>query len=208
MVPRVMLTGIRVGTEPGALSAIVQAHPHTRYPIFAGDLDNIIGSLHIKDVMRHLVANTPVTALDARPLPYVPGPAPLDEVLASMRRYRAQMAVVMDQHGGTAGLVTMEDLFEEVVGDIEEGHGRKPIVLEAPGRLRVRGTVRLEEAGTALGCILDHPKVTTISGLVLLLLGRPASAGDAVTWKNVRIEVTATAGRGVADAIVYLAAGR
>ena len=207
MVPRVMLAGIGVGTTPDELSAIVQASPHTRYPIFDGDLDNIIGSLHIKEVLRHLVAKTPVTAHDARPLPYVPGPAPLDEVLAVMRRYRAQMAVVMDQHGGTAGLVTMEDLFEEVVGDIEEGQGRTSIVLEAPGCLQVRGTVRLEEAGAALGCTLDHPKVTTISGLVLMLLGRPAVAGDSVAWKNVRIDVTATAGRGVADAVIRLVAG-
>ncbi len=207
MVPRVMLAGIRVGTTPDELSAIVQASPHTRYPVFEGDLDNIIGSLHIKKALRHLVAKTPVTAHDARPLPYVPGPAPLDEVLAVMRRYRAQMAVVMDQHGGTAGLVTMEDLFEEVVGDIEEGQGRTSIVLEAPGRLQVRGTVRLEEAGAALGCTLDHPKVTTISGLVLMLLGRPAVVGDSVAWKNVRIDVTATAGRGVADAVIRLIAG-
>ena len=132
----------------------------------------------------------------------------LDEVLAVMRRYRSQMAVVMDQHGGTAGIVTMEDLFEEVVGDIDEGHGRTSIVLEAPGRLQVRGTVRLEEAGAALGCTLDHSKVTTISGLVLMLLGRPAVAGDSVTWKNVRIDVAATSGRGVADAVIRLVAGR
>jgi CBS domain containing-hemolysin-like protein len=148
------------------------------------------------------MANRPVIARDARPLPYVPGPAPLDEVLAVMRRHRAQMAVVMDQHGGTAGLITMEDLFEEVVGDIEEGHSRTSIVREAPGRLRVRGTVRLEEAGKALGCTLDHPKVTTVSGLVLLLLGRPASVGDVVTWSNVRFEVTVVSGRGVGDAVV------
>ena len=202
MVPRVMLAAIEVGTGPDDLSRIVQANPHTRYPIFAGDLDNIIGSLHIKEALRHLVADKPVIAHDARPLPYVPGPMQLDEVLTVMRRYRAQMAVVMDQHGGTAGLVTMEDLFEEVVGDIEEGHGRRSIVREAPGRLKVRGTVRLEETGQALGCSLEHPKVTTISGLVLLLLGRPAVKGDVVTWNNVRIEVTATAGRGVADANV------
>jgi CBS domain containing-hemolysin-like protein len=202
MVPRVMLTGIAVGTVPDELSAIVQASPHTRYPIFAGDLDNIIGSLHIKDALRHLVAQKPVTALDARALPYVPGPAPLDEVIAVMRRHRAQMAVVMDQHGGTAGLVTMEDLFEEVVGDIDEGFARRSIVREGPGRIRARGTVRLEEAGQALGCALEHPKVTTISGLALLLLGRPAQKGDVVTWSNVRLEVTATAGRGVADAVL------
>jgi CBS domain containing-hemolysin-like protein len=127
---------------------------------------------------------------------------PLDEVIATMRRYSAQMAVVMDQHGGTAGLVTMEDLFEEVVGDIQEGTGRTSIVREGPGRIRARGTVRLGEAGTALGCALEHPKVTTISGLVLVLLGRPAAVGDVVTWQNVRMEVTAVAGRGVADAVV------
>ena len=202
MVPRMMLAGIKVGAEPETLRAIVQAHPHTRYPVYDGDLDNIIGSLHIKQVLRHLMANRPVAAHDARRLPYVPGPAPLDEVLAVMRRYRAQMAVVMDQHGGTAGLVTMEDLFEEVVGDIEEGQGRTSIVRESAGRLRVRGTVRLEEAGKVLGCTLYHPKVTTVSGLVLLLLGRPANVGDAVSWSNMRIEVTAVAGRGVAEAVI------
>lgn len=202
MVPRVMLTGIAVGTAPDELRTIVQSHPYTRYPVYSGHLDNIVGSLHIKQVLRHLIANRPVTADDARPLPYVPGPTPLDEVLAVMRRYRAQMAVVMDQHGGTAGLVTMEDLFEEVVGDIEEGSGRTSVVREAPGRIRARGTVRLEEAGYALGCSLEHPKVTTVSGLVLLLLGRPAAVGDAVTWHNVQIDVTAVAGRGVADAVL------
>ena len=202
MVPRVLLAGIPVGAEPDELRAIVRTHPHTRYPVYSGDLDNIIGSLHIKEILRHLVSNQPVAARDARALPYVPGPAYLDEVLAAMRRFRAQMAVVMDQHGGTAGLVTIEDLFEEVVGDIDEGRARQPIVREADGRVRVRGTVRLDEAGEALGRSIDHEKVTTISGLVLLLLNRPASASDVVTWRNVRIEVVSTAGRGVGEAVL------
>jgi CBS domain containing-hemolysin-like protein len=202
MVPRVQLVGIPVGVESDELRAIVRAHAHTRYPVYADDLDNIVGTLHIKEVLRHLVSNQTVTARDARPLPYVPGPMPLDEVLATMRRFRAQMAVVMDQHGGTAGLVTMEDLFEEVVGEIEEGRGRTPIVREAEGRIRVRGTVRLNEAGEVLRTSLEHPRTTTVSGLVLLLLGRPAVVGDVVTWNHVRIEVTAVAGRGVAEAVM------
>jgi len=202
MVPRVMLTGIAVGTTSSELREIVATQVHTRYPVYSSDLDNIIGSLHIKQILRHLVADAPVTAVDARPLPYVPGPMPLNEVLAAMRRYRAQMAVVMDQHGGTAGLVTMEDLFEEVVGSIEETHGPMSIVRLGPGRIRARGTVRLQEAGDALGCSLEHPKVTTISGLVLTLLGRPAVAGDTVTWQNARIEVSTVVNRGVADAVL------
>lgn len=202
MVPRVLLTGIPVGAEPDELRAIVRTHPHTRYPIYSGDLDNIIGSLHIKEILRHLVSNQPVAARDARALPYVPGPAQLDEVLAAMRRFRAQMAVVMDQHGGTAGLVTIEDLFEEVVGEIDEGRSRRPIVREADGRVRVRGTVRLDEASEALGSSVEYEKVTTISGLVLLLLNRPAQVGDVVTWRNVRIEVASTAGRGVGEAVL------
>ena len=203
MVPRVLLTGIPVGAEPDELRAIVRSHPHTRYPIYSGDLDNIIGSLHIKEILRHLVSNQPVAARDARALPYVPGPAYLDEVLAAMRRFRAQMAIVMDQHGGTAGLVTIEDIFEEVVGDIEdEGRGRRAIVREADGRVRVRGTVRLDEASEALGSSIADEKVTTISGLVLLLLNRPAQAGDVVTWRNVRIEVSSIAGRGVGEAVL------
>jgi CBS domain containing-hemolysin-like protein len=117
------------------------------------------------------------------------------------------MAVVMDQHGGTAGLITMEDLFEEVVGEIEEGRASGPLVRETPDRIRVRGTVRLTEAGEALGRNLDHPKVTTISGLVLLLLRRPALVGDVVNCEGVRIEVTAVAGRGVAEAVATKVAG-
>jgi CBS domain containing-hemolysin-like protein len=202
MVPRVLLAGIPVGAEPDELRAIVRAHAHTRYPVYSGDLDNIIGSLHIKEILRHLVSNQPIAARDARALPYVPGPAQLDEVLAAMRRYRAQMAVVMDQHGGTAGLVTIEDLFEEVVGEIDEGRVGRPIVRESDGRVRVRGTVRLDEAGNALGRSLEHEKVTTISGLVLMLLNRPATTGDVVTWRTVRIEVVSAAGRGVGEALL------
>jgi CBS domain containing-hemolysin-like protein len=202
MVPRVLLVGIPVGAEPDELRAIVRAQAHTRYPVYSGDLDHIVGSLHIKEVLRHLISNQPVTARAARALPYVPGPTPVDEVLAAMRRDRAQMAVVMDQHGGTAGLVTMEDLFEEVIGDIEEGRGRAAIVRESDGNVRVRGTVRLDEVAKALDWPLEHPKVTTVSGLVLLLLGRPAHLGDVVTWNQVRVEVTKVAGRGVAEALL------
>lgn len=200
MVPRVQLVGIPVGTGAGELRHIVRANLHTRYPIYDGNLDHVLGSIHIKRLLRHFVTDRPIEAADARPLPYVPLTTPLDEVIAAMRTNRAQMAVVMDEHGGTAGVITFEDLFEEVVGDIDEGRGRQPIARRASGDVIARGTVRIEDAGEALGLALDHPDVVTISGLVLTLLRRPPAIGDVVLWKDVRIEVTAVRGRGVAEA--------
>jgi CBS domain containing-hemolysin-like protein len=204
MVPRVQLIGIQVGAEVDELRQVVRAHPHTRYPVYIGDFDNIVGSVHIKELLRHFIANRPVTVNDARPLPYVPETTALDELLSSLRRHRSQMAVVMDEQGGTAGIVTIEDLFEEVVGEIDEGRGRMPIVRVASGRVLVKGTVRLKDAGDALGVPLEHEDVLTISGLVLALLGRPAAIADVVTWGRVRIEVTAVAGRGVSEATLTI----
>jgi CBS domain containing-hemolysin-like protein len=202
MVPRVRLVGIPVGTGVDQLRQIVRATPFTRYPVFVGDMDHIVGSIHIKAILRHLISGQPVTAQNARQLPHVPMTLQLDEVLAGMRRYRTQMAVVMDEYGGTAGAVTIEDLFEEVVGEIEEGRGRTPITRDRSGRLLVRGTVRLKDAGDELGVPLDHPEVQSVSGLVLALLGRPAAVGDMVTWKGARIEVKSLTGRGVGEASI------
>jgi CBS domain containing-hemolysin-like protein len=204
MVPRVRLVGIPAGIEVDELRQIVRTSPHTRYPVYVGDFDNVIGSVHIKALLRHFIANRPVTANDARPLPYVPETMALDALLGAMRRQRSQMAVVMDEQGGTAGIVTIEDLFEEVVGEIDEGRGRLPIVKAASGRVLVRGTVRLKDAGDALGVTLEHEDVHSISGLVLALLGRPAVVGDVVTCGRARIEVNAVAGRGVAEATLTL----
>ena len=207
MVPRVRLVGIPAGTDVDELRQIIRSNPHTRYPIYTGDSDHIVGSVHIKVLLRHLVANRPVTSRDARPLPYVPTTAPLDQLLSAMRRNRAHMAVVMDEHGGTAGIVTIGDLFEEVVGDITEGRGRGPVHRDAGGRLLVRGTVRVSTAGDALGVTLEHPEVQSIGGLVLSLLGRPAVIGDAVVYRGVRLEVTATSGLGVAEVAMSRADG-
>jgi CBS domain containing-hemolysin-like protein len=151
-------------------------------------------------VLRHLLSGQPLTTAGARVVPYVPVTMLLDEVLSTMRRGRSQMAVVMDEHGGTAGIVTIEDLFEEVVGEIEEGRGRTLISREASGRVIVQGTVRLKDASEALGRDLEHPEVQSVSGLVLALLGRPPVLGDVVVWNDVRIEVLGIAGRGVREA--------
>ncbi len=199
MVPRVRVTGIRAGASPEELRGVLRQAPHTRYPVYEGDLDHVVGSMHIKMLLRHLIGDEPVRAWQARPLPHVPEAMALTDVLAALRRARSQMAVVMDEHGGTAGIVTIEDLFEEVVGEIEEGRGRRQISREPGGRVRARGTVRLEELGEFIGRPLEHEEVDTVSGLVLTLLGRPAIVGDVVQYAGLRFQVTDVEGRGVRE---------
>jgi CBS domain containing-hemolysin-like protein len=122
-----------------------------------------------------------------------------------MRRDRAQFAIVIDEHGGTAGVVTLEDLFEEVVGEIEEGPAdpSRPR-RDAAGRLHVRGTMRLDELGQLFDLELSHEDVDSVSGLVLTLLGRPPRVGDSVRYGRLQLDVTATKGHGVDEAAVQL----
>ena len=205
MVPRVRITGIPVGTQPDQLRQIIGGHPRTRYPVFEGDLDNIVGTYHIKDLLRVLLNNASVTAEGARPAPVVPETALLDAVLAAMRRDRAQFAIVIDEHGGTSGVVTLEDLFEEVVGEIDDSPERRSGPRrDASGRLRVPGTMRLDELGQVFDLELTHDDVDSVSGLILTLLGRPPRVGDRVEYGRLEVEVTATQGRGVDEAAVTL----
>ena len=205
MVPRVRVTGLRVGMPFDEVIAVVRRHPHTRYPIYREDLDHILGMVHIKDLFRRLRNRRAVHENDAREVPFVPETAGIDEVMAALRAARTQLAVVMDEYGGTAGIVTIEDLFEEVVGDIEESAGRRPeMYRDDQGRARVAGTVRVEEVGEFLGVVLEHDEVDSVSGLVLDLLGRPPIVGDVVEYDDVRFEVAAVAGHGVREALVTL----
>ena len=206
MVPRVRIIGIPVATPPNGIREVLAGAAHTRYPIFEKDLDHIVGMVHIKDLLRLLLQNERIEAEHARALPVVPETAELDAVLDTMRRERTQMAVVIDEHGGTAGVVTLEDLFEEVIGDIEEGPGSgSQVYRDRDGRLRVPGTMRVDEVGQQFDLDLEHEEVDSVSGLILMLLGRPPSVGDAVRFERLLLEVTAVKGHGVEEAAVSLA---
>jgi CBS domain containing-hemolysin-like protein len=203
MVPRVSVVGIPIDVSHDELRDIVRESPHTRYPVYEQDLDHVLGGVHIKDVLRILMLNEPLSSVRLRPLPLVPETAPLDDLLAVMRREGSRMALVIDEHGGTAGTITLADLFEEVVGEIDESATDVPdIRVEPDGRLRVLGTVRVTEVGEKLDLDVEHADVESVSGLVLMLLGRPPRVGDTVEFGRLRVEVTAVRGRGVEEALV------
>ncbi len=198
MVPRVRAVGVPVGAGGNVLRSILRAAPHTRYPVYQGTLDEIVGVLHVRELVSAVSGDGALSREQVRPVPYVPFTARVDQVLTAMRRARSQLAVVMDEHGGTAGIVTMEDVFEEVVGQITERSDELPeVVAESPGVARADGAARLDDVGAAVGRDLEHEEVDTVSGLVLMLLCRPPRVGDAVEHQGARLTVSAVRGRGV-----------
>ena len=205
MVPRVRVIGIPLNATSSQIRDVVARHHHTRYPIYDGDLDHIVGMLHVKELLQPILAGDPISTAVVRPMPVVPETSTLDVVLLTMQKSAAHLAIVIDEHGGTAGVVSLEDLFEEVVGEIDEGTPYAPPIVGAPdGSAMVAGTLRLDELGSHFDLDLTHEEVDSVSGLILAQLGRPPVVGDTVQYDRVRLEVTATIGRGVRQARAIL----
>ncbi len=206
MVPRVRIRGVEIGASLSDLTEVVTLAPHARYPVYAHDLDHIVGMVHIRDIASCVREGTAIRQTDIRPVPFVPGSATLDAVLDAMHRAKVQMAVVMDEHGGTDGILTTEDLFEEVIGDIQDpASGDRPeLYVGSDGIQRAAGTARIEDLGEEIGRRLEHEEVDTVSGLVLALLDRPPRVGDRVRYDGVQLEVLEVSGRGVGECRVVL----
>jgi CBS domain containing-hemolysin-like protein len=205
MVPRVRVVGLPVGAPPDTVRRVLRSHHHARYPVYEGDLDHIAGMMHVKDLLKRLLANEPIAAGDVKPMPVLPSSAKLDAVLETMQKSQAHLAIVIDEHGGTAGVISLEDLFEEVVGEIDEDvPAAPPISRVGEGAWLVAGTVRLDQLGQHFDLDLTHDEVDSVSGLILALLGRPPVVGDTVSYGRVQLDVTATSGKGVRQARAIL----
>jgi CBS domain containing-hemolysin-like protein len=155
--------------------------------------------MHVEDVFSRIKDEKPVTLGDVRKVPFVPESSTLNQVLEAMRNERTQLCVVLDEFGGTEGIITLSDLFHEVAGKIpEEGTSQQgEIHFDKDGRLMVAGTARLDEVGETLKLALEHEEVDTVSGLVLSLLDHLPVTGDKVGYGSLIFEVLEMDGRGV-----------
>ncbi len=184
MIPRTLITAIPITIPEQQLLDLIPTSSYSRLPVYRDTIDNIVGMLHLKDLVRQQLAS------DAYDLPallrkvsFVPESLPVKSLLASFKRLHQHMAIVIDEHGGTLGLVTLEDLLEEVVGEVrdefDEGE-EAPITLVEPGHLIVLGVARLDDLATYVPIPEHDYDVDTIGGLILAELGRRPQVGDEI----------------------------
>jgi CBS domain containing-hemolysin-like protein len=163
---------------------------HTRFPLCKGDLDHVIGLVHIKDIFHR---ERPLNALTevAREIAFVPETLELDRLLKRMRTERFHMAAVIDEYGGVSGIVTLEDVIEEIVGSIQDEFDveRPELVEKGDGVYQVSGGMLVEDLEEALGVELSERDEDTIGGVVLSELGRNPAVGDRIELGPVTIEV-------------------
>lgn len=205
LIPRVRIVAIDIDEPAAAVTKAVRESPFTRLPVYQGTIDDIIGFIHAKDFA--LQATDGQHAIDVRtlirPIIAVPESMLADQLLVRMREERRQLAIVLDEYGGTAGLVTIEDVLEQVVGDIvDEFKGRPSAPQRLPdGRVRLRGDTHLEEIEALLGTVWERGDTHTIGGRVIEALGRIPHPGEHVRIEDVTLEVESVAHRAVTSVL-------
>jgi CBS domain containing-hemolysin-like protein len=193
MVPRVDMVCVEADAPVGALLAIVQEHGHSRIPVYDDNFDNIVGLVHVKDLLSGSDEGRPSATVRnfMRPVYLVPETKRVDDLFREMRRNKVHMAIVVDEYGGTAGLVTMEDLLEEIVGPIQDEYDSEeaPVKILNEQEALVDGRVHLEDVNDALGLALPVGEVDSLGGFVYRLLGHMPALGDRVAYNGVDLIV-------------------
>jgi CBS domain containing-hemolysin-like protein len=197
MTPRTQMITLEADLPVERAADVVAAAGRSRYPVFTDSLDDIVGVVHAKDILAALRAHPGRTVREImRPPLFVPGTREVEDVLADMKRLKTHLAVVLDEYGGTAGLVTMEDLLEEIVGPIYDEYD--PQVKARPaGVPQLDGAMPISEFNSEYGESLDDADYTTIGGYVFGQLGRLPRVGDRVPAGRHALEVVEMEGRRV-----------
>jgi len=209
MTPRTEIIGFEVSAALEEVLRIVEETQFSRYPVYEESIDDIIGLVLTKDLLRFLIpgaasdSSATAAAFDVRklirPVHVIPGSREVEDVLADFKRLKEHMAIVLDEYGGTAGIITMEDLLEEIVGEILDEYDTtedvsEPILTRA-GETIVQGSTNIGELNERFGLDVPDEDATTIGGFVFGILGRLPQAGDRVIVGGAIFTVKAMEGR-------------
>ncbi len=194
MVPRVDILGLERGTPWSEVLDRVRSSQHARLPLYDETIDHITGILFAKDLLPAVIADQePAAGWEsiARPASFIPESKTIEAQLRDFKATRSHIAIVVDEFGGTAGLVTIENILEEIVGDIRDENDREapPIEAEEGRRWWVSGRVTLDELSDALGHRFDRPDVNTVGGLIFEVVGHVPKAGQELELDGYRIVV-------------------
>jgi CBS domain containing-hemolysin-like protein len=210
MTPRTDIVALPAGASLAEAADRVAAAGRSRYPVTGESLDDVVGIVHAKDILRGLLSGSEEPVQDiARPAFFVPGTREVEDVLADMKRQKVHLAIVLDEFGGTAGLVTMEDLLEEIVGPIYDEYDQPPatapttFVASSGGVPIVSGGTEIAEVNRLLRLQLEDADYTTIGGLIFGSLGRLPKVGDRVTLQGATFEILEMDGRRVGKVRIW-----
>ncbi|MCC6485314.1 MAG: HlyC/CorC family transporter [Armatimonadetes bacterium] len=209
MIPRIRVFAVSVDATVPELINIATESAYTRIPVYEDSVDHILGVVHIKDLLAASARDSESLRLRdlIREMPHVLESMSIKGLFSDMRARRIQMSLVVDEYGGTAGIVTLEDLLEEVIGDIPDEYEKASDVqasqLDAL-HWRVPGSMTIQSFNERFGVDIDYPNASTLNGLVMGLLGKMPQLDDCVEVENCRFEVAAVDGYAVQWIVVTL----
>lgn len=202
MIPRTEVVGIDIGSSLEQSMTLIRESRHSRFPVYQGGMDNIVGIIHSKDVL--LATQQPGEfALERimRPPYFVPDSKRIETLLQSFRRRHAHLAVVVDEYGGVEGIVTLEDIVEEIVGEIQDEYDDDDVLLREmePGRYLIDGSTSLRAINRRFGLDFSEEHVNTLAGFMLRLLGTIPQEGDRCQANGAELTVRKVVGRRIEE---------
>ncbi len=194
MIPRAQMDVIDISEPPDKFIPLVIETNHSRFPVIEHDKDHVIGILLAKDLLRYYAGEEEFNVRDMlRPVVFIPESKRLNVLLKDFRANRNHIAIVVDEYGGVAGLVTIEDVLEQIVGDIEDEYDfdetEDDIIADKSGAWRVKAVTEIGKFNTTFGTQFDDEHHDTIGGLVLKQFGRMPKRGDQLTVDNLTFRV-------------------
>jgi len=208
MTPRTDVIWIEQGTKLADFFAIYAQEPHSRFPVYQGNFDNVTGIISIKDVLLaqaqdSLDKESPVTEL-ARPVHFAPETKRIGELFTEMQAGGYQVAIIIDEYGGTAGMVTLNQLVEEIVGELGDELAKSSKEFETidATTFQIDGSMQIEEVNEQLGLELPLGEYETVAGFILSLLGRIPKEGEQIKYNKLKIVVADMKGRRIEKVLV------